>query len=428
MDYWAYKWSDLLLVSSRRLRSNAMWSFYNWIRASVASNKPWDQFVRELLVSSGNSRENGALNYYVLHKNPIELTENVTKAFLGITITCARCHNHPLEKWTQKDYYQMANLFSRISLKNGAEPGDTIVYTGVAGEVSHPKLGKPLPPRPLDGEPLDFNASKDRRRHLAEWLTSVKNPYFARALVNKAWANFMRRGLVEAVDDVRATNPASNEELFAALTKDFTDHGFDVKRLIRSVMNSAAYQRASTTTPTNEKDDRYYSHYLIRRLPAEVILDAISQVARVPTRFEGYPPGTRALQLPDSQVNSYFLTVFGRPPRVISDSAERMHEPTITQALHVINGETLNQMLQAKDGAIDMFLKLGLSDAKIIEHLYLSEFSRPPSDQERAEILAALEQAKKAAAADPLEKEPRRKPLEDLMWAMLTGKEFLFNH
>jgi len=428
VDYWAYKWSDLLLVSSRRLRSNAMWSYYNWIRASVASNKPWDQFARDILVSSGNSRENGALNYFVLHKNPIELSENVTKAFLGLGITCARCHNHPLEKWTQRDYYQMANLFSRISLKNGAEAGDTIVYSSPTGEVILPRLGKPLAPRPLDGKPLDFNDPKDRRRHLAEWLASAENPYFARSLVNRVWQNFLGRGLVEPADDVRATNPASNEELFAALTKDFTDHNFDVKRLIRAIMNSAAYQRSSATTAANEKDEKYYSHYILKRLPAEVILDSIAQVTRVATRFEGYPAGTRALQLPDSQVNSYFLTVFGRPPRTLSDSAERQHEPTITQALHVINGETLNQMLSSKDGTIEMFLKLGLSDGKALEHLYLAAFSRPPTAQERADILAALAEARVATAKDPLEKEPRRKPLEDLMWAMLTGKEFLFNH
>jgi len=428
VDYWAYKWSDLLLVSSRRLRSNAMWSFYNWVRDGVAKNRPWDQFVRELLVSSGNSRENGSLNYYVLHKNPIDLTENITQAFMGLRITCARCHNHPLEKWTQRDYYQMTSLVSRIGMKNGSEPGDTIVYTNPTGETNHPRLGRPLPPRPLDGQELASGAAKDRREHLAEWLTSADNPYFARAVVNKVWHNFMGRGLVDPVDDVRATNPASNEELFAALTKDFTGGGFDVRRLIRTILNSAAYQRSSASNATNENDDRYYSRYLLKRLPAEVILDAITQVARVPSRFDGYPAGTRALELPDSQVNSYFLTVFGRPTRTIADAAERQHEPTITQALHVINGDTLNQMLRARDGAIDMFLKLGLSDGKVIEHLYLSAFSRYPTAEEKAEVLAALAEATKAGAADPLEKEPRRKPLEDLMWAMLTGKEFLFNH
>jgi hypothetical protein len=428
VDYWAYKWSDLLLVSSKRLRANAMWSFYNWVRASVETNKPWDQFAREIVTSSGDTLQNGALNYYVLHKNPIDLTENITKAFLGFAITCARCHNHPLEKWTQKDYYQMVNLVARIGEKNGAEPGDVVVYSSPTGDVNYPKLGRPLDPRPLDGQPLPLNSLQDRRQVLAKWLTSPENPYFARALVNRAWKNFMGRGLVEPVDDLRSTNPTSNEELFAALTKDFIAHGFDVKHVIRTVMNSAAYQRASTVNKTNEQAEKYYSHYIIKRLPAEVILDAISGVTRVPTQFQGYPVGTRALELPDSQVNSYFLTVFGRPPRVNTDASERMHEPTITQALHVINGETLNRMLEAKDGAIDMFLKLGLSDSRALDYLYMSAFSRPPTVQERSEILAALAKAEKVSAANPLEKEPRRKPMEDLMWAVLTGKEFLFNH
>ena len=428
VDYWAYKWSDLLLVSSRDLAPSAMWSYYRWIRESVERNKPWDQFVRQILTATGNSRHNGALNYYQLHRNPIDLAENVTLAFMGLRITCARCHNHPLEKWTQNDYYQFTNLVSRVSQKNGAEPGDVVVYRSPAGEVNHPKLGKPLPPRPLDGEPLALDSEEDRRRHLADWLTSSDNTAFARAVINKIWANFMGRGVVDPVDDMRATNPASNEKLLAALTEDFIGHQFDVKHLIRRIMNSATYQRSSRTNETNEMDGKYYSHYIVRRLPAEVVLDAISQVARVPTQFSGYPEGTRALQLPDTQVNSFFLEVFGRPPRINVDAAEREHAPTIKQALHVINGDTLNQMLRADDGAIDMFLKLGLSDRKILDHLYLSALSRYPSERESEALLAVLEEAEQETLTDPLERDARRKPLEDLMWAMLTGKEFLFNH
>ena len=428
VDYWAYKWSDLLLVSSRDLAPSAMWSYYHWIRESVENNKPWDRFVREILTSTGNSRQNGALNYYQLHRNTIDLAENVTLAFMGLRITCARCHNHPLEKWTQNDYYQFANLLSRISQKNGAEPGDVVVYRSPAGEMNHPKLGKPLPPRPLDGEPLALDDEKDRRRHLADWLTSPDNAHFARAVVNKIWANFMGRGVVDPVDDMRATNPASNEKLLAALTGDFVEHGYNVKHLVRRIMTSARYQRSSRTNETNANDDKYYSHYIVRRLPAEVVLDAISQVARAPTRFSGYPEGTRALQLPDTQVNSFFLEVFGRPPRINVDAAEREHAPTIKQALHVINGDTLNQMLRADDGAIDMFLKLGLSDKKVLEHLYLSALSRYPTPRENEALLGVLEEAERETSADPLERDPRRKPLEDLMWAMLTGKEFLFNH
>ena len=428
VDYWAYKWSDLLLVSSRDLGSSAMWSYYRWVRENVEKNTPWDQFVRQILTSTGNSRIKGELNYYQLHRNTIELAENVTQAFMGLRITCARCHNHPLEKWTQKDYYQFANLVSRVAQKGGTGDGDVVVYRSPAGDINHPKLGKPLPPRPLDGEELALEGAADRRQHLADWLTSADNPYFARAVVNKIWANFMGRGIVHPFDDMRASNPASNEKLLTALTNDFIEHRFDVKHLIRRIMLSATYQRSSRKNKTNADDEVYYSHYIVRRLPAEVVLDAVSEVTRVPTRFSGYPEGTRALQLPDTQVSSYFLTVFGRPPRINVDAAEREHAPTIKQALHVINGDTLNNMLRDEEGAIEMFLKLGLSNPKILDHLYLSALSRYPTAAERQALIAALDEAEKETAADPLERDPRRKPLEDLMWAMLTGKEFLFNH
>ena len=428
IDYWAYKWSDLLLVSSRDLGNTAMWSYYRWVRDSVAKNTPWDRFVRQVLTSTGNSRVKGELNYYQLHRNTIELAENVTQAFLGLRITCARCHNHPLEKWTQNDYYQFANLVSRVAQKNGTGEGDVVVYRSPSGDINHPKLGKPLPPRPLDGEELALDSSKDRRQHLADWLTSAENPYFSRAVVNKIWANFLGRGIVDPVDDMRATNPASNEKLLTALTKDFIEHNFDVKHLVRRIMLSATYQRSSKANATNAGDEVYYSRYIVRRLPAEVVLDAVSQVARVPTRFSGYPEGTHAIQLPDTQVNSFFLTVFGRPPRVNVDAAEREHAPTIKQALHVINGDTLNNMLRDEEGAIEMFLKLGLSNPKILDHLYLSALSRYPTKQEKEALVRVLDEAEQATRADPLERDPRRKPLEDLMWAMLTGKEFLFNH
>src|SRR5579864_155689 len=231
VDYWAYKWSDLLLVSSRKLRTNSMWAVYNWIRDSVKTNKPWNKFADEIFTENGNTRQMGALNYYVLHKDPIDIAENVTLAFMGQRLTCARCHNHPLEKWTQTQYYEFANLFSRVGLKNGDEAGDIIVFAKASGDINHPRLLKPLPPTPLDGQPLSVDSPANRREHFARWLTDPKNPYFARAIVNRVFANFMGRGLVDPVDDLRATNPASNEELFAALAKDFVAHGYDVKHL-----------------------------------------------------------------------------------------------------------------------------------------------------------------------------------------------------
>ena len=426
VDYWAYKWSDLLLVSSRSLQSNAMWAYYNWIRASVAANKPWDVLTREILTASGNALSNGAANYYVLHKNPVDVTENVAVTFMGFSITCARCHNHPLERWTQKDYYQMANLFSRVAIKNGSERGDIIVYPARTGEINHPRLNAPLAPRPLDGRPLALDSEQDRRHYFADWLVAPDNPFFARAVVNRVWKNFMGRGLVEAVDDIRDANPPSNPELLAALTRDFVARGFDVKQLARTIMNSATYQLTSAPAGANAADVKYHSHYLARRLPAEVILDAIGQVTGVREDFPGYP-GRRALQLPDAAVDSYFLTAFGRPPRVTAADSERQQEPSITQALHVINGDTINRKLRAADGLIAQLA--GADNRTAIERLYLAALSRPPTAAELYGLGQAMDEAmtRDRDAPGPASS-ARRRVLEDLAWAILTGTEFLFNH
>ena len=424
VDYWAYKWSDLMLVSSRKLRPAAMFAFYNWIHDSVKTNRPWDQFARDIFTGSGSSKENGALNYYVLHKDPIDLTETTTQAFLGQRLTCARCHNHPLEKWTQKQYYQMASLFARVGQKQGGDPAETLIFAKPNGEVLHPRLLRPMAPTPLDGVALAWDSEADRRAHFAKWLTDAKNPYFAANLVNRVWANFMGRGLKDPMDDLRATNPASNEELFEALTQEFVRSGFDVKKLIRLVMLSGAYQLASEANATNQSDNKYYSKYVIRRLPAEVLLDAMSQVSGVPTAFPGAPAGTRAMQLPDVRVASQFLDVFGRPKRVICDVGERTSDPSISQALHVINGETLNKKLGQADGNVALLVKLGLPDSKLLDHLMLSAVSRYPTETERAELLGALTKARAARSSV----EARRQSAEDLFWAVLTSKEFLFNY
>jgi hypothetical protein len=428
VDYWAYKWSDLLLVSSKRLNSTAMWAFYDWIRESVKQNKPWDKFAREIFLSSGSTRQNGALNYFVLHKDTIELAENATQAFLGQRITCARCHNHPLEKWTQTQYYEMANLFARVGVKNGTGPGDNVIFAKTSGDINHPRLAKPLPPTPLDGKSVPIDSPEDRRIVFANWLTGSTNTMFARTVVNRVWANFMGRGLVDPVDDLRASNPASNEELLAALSKDFVDHGYDVQRLIRTIMNSGVYQLSSEANATNQSDNTYYSKHIVRRLAAEVILDAMSQVTGAPTAFSGYPPGTRALQLPDTQVKSEFLTSFGRPARNICDAGERSSDPTVGQALHIINGDTLNKKLSAPEGTIALFLKLGLSDRRILDHMFLSAYSRYPSEAERQVLMAALDKSRLAKGTEEVRRDARRQALEDMVWAMLTSKEFLFSH
>lgn len=431
-DYWAYKWSDLLLVSSRKLRTNNMWAFYNWIRDSVKANKPWDQFARDIFTGAGSSRENGALNYFVQHKDVIELSENVTQAFLGQRLTCARCHNHPLEKWTQKQYYQFANLFARVGLKNGDSAGEFIIYPKQTGDVNHPRLLRPLAPTPLDGAPAALDNPADRRIAFAAWLTSPKNEYFARNIVNRVWGNFFGRGLVHPVDDVRATNPASNEELFDAVVKDFIAHGYDIRHLIRTIANSSTYQLSSEANATNQNDNVFYSKYIVKRLPGEVILDAMSQVTGVPSSFAGYPMGTRAMQLPDVRVQSQFLSSFGRPERIICDAGERSVDPSIAQALHVINGVTLNKKLSAPGGALAMLQKLGLSDARVMEHLILAAFGRYPTETERTTLAGALTEARSAArtqgAAAGTIREERTQALEDMAWALLTSKEFLFNH
>jgi hypothetical protein len=434
VDYWAYKWSDLLLITSRRLPQPAVWSFYQHVRQSVATNKPWDRFTREIITASGGSLQNGAANYFVLHKDISDLSEATAVTFLGTSITCARCHNHPLEKWTQDQYWAMANLFGRVSLKNGERPGDVVVQSQPSGEVPHLRRGVPMLPTPLDGKPLAFDSPIDRRAYLADWLTSPENPYFAKALVNRVWRNFMGRGLVEAEDDLRQTNPPTNAELFDALARDFVDHKYDVKQLIRTVMNSAAYQRSSQPVKGNESDDRFYSRYLIRRLSAEVILDAYSQVTAVPTPFTqvgsgtggrqnygGYPLGTRALQLPDSLIVSQFLDAFGRPERTATCSCERQQGSSVGQALHVNNGKTLNDKIRAKDSRVELWLKENISDTEAIKRIFFLALCREPTAAEMAKFTGFLA----AGTADP--ETGRRGAIEDLFWSVLASKEFAFN-
>jgi hypothetical protein len=430
IDYWTYKWSDLMLVTvgnadnpgGNKLTPGAVRSFYNWIRDSVARNKPWNQMVREMYTATGSSRDIGGLNFYQLHKDPVRLTENTTVAFMGLRITCARCHNHPLEKYTQVDYYKMANLFARVRQKAGDAPGEIIVYNDSYGDIAHPRLNKPLPPAPLEGQEIQLDAP-ERRELLADWLTSPKNLSFSRTIVNRVWANFMGRGLVDPVDDLRSTNPPSNHPLMDALVEDFVKHEYDIKYLAGVIMSSATYQRTWRTNPTNVNDDRYYSHYLVKRLPAEVMLDVISQITGVPTPFEDFPLGTRALQLPDTAIESYFLDAFGRPERTSTCECERDPQPNLRQALHIINGDTINKKLSAPGSLTDMAVKLGFSNSKFVEHLYLSAFSRYPTEPEQSAALRALQEACGSDHA-----QSRKEALEDFAWAMLTGKEFIFNH
>lgn len=424
VDYWAYQWSDLLLVSGERLRPQAVKSYYDWIRQEVAANTPWNQLVRKVVTASGSTFENGAANFYALHQDPQDMAETVSMAFLGMSINCARCHDHPLEKWTNDDYYGMASLFARVRGKGwGGDfrggDGNRTIYVASNGELIQPRTGKPQPPRPLDGIELSFDDSRDRREALADWLTAPENPYFTRAIVNRVWANFLGVGIVEQVDDLRLTNPPSNPQLLEALATDLVRNGYDLKSLMRLILQSETYQRSQEVLPTNAADERFYARYYPRRLSAEVLLDAASQVTGVASGFKDQPAGTRAIQLADASIDSYFLDTFGRPERVLTCTCERADEPSMTQVLHLTNGKTLQEKLESTDGALTKLLDAKTPDAEIVDHLYLSALTRYPTDDERQRVLQLV--------AETPESE-RRLAWEDLYWSVLTSREFLFQH
>lgn len=418
VDYWTYKWSDLLLVNSEKLPPPAMWSYYRWIRNQVAANTPWNEFARQLVTATGSTLENGAANFFVLHQDPPDLAETTSVAFLGMSINCAKCHNHPLEKWTNDQYYGMASLFARVRSKEASGTGNRIVYPVTSGEWMQPRTGAPQLPTPLDGEPVPFEAEADRRVHLAHWLTSPENPYFTRAIVNRVWANFFGVGLVESVDDLRLTNPPSNEKLLAATANYLVEQKYDLKALMRTILQSSTYARSSQPLPENMADTRFYSRYYPRRMMAEVLLDALSQATGATTSFSGYAAGTRAIELPDVNVASYFLQSFGRPERELTCECERTAEPSMVQVLHLSNGDTLNQKLEAKDNRLARLIEANRSDAEIIDEAYLAALSRYPTDAEKSRLAEALA----SAGAD------RRLLIEDLYWSILSSKEFLFNH
>ncbi len=431
VDYWSYKWSDLFLVSSKNLAKPVMWSFYRFIRASVSENRPWDEFAREILTAKGNSLENGPANYFAIHRDPIELAENASMAFLGLSLTCARCHNHPMEKWTQDEYYGFANLFGRVKLKDGDQGlGDVAVIPASTGEIIHPRRGVPMPPKPLDAAPIPLDETGDRREVLADWMKSPENPYFSAAIVNRVWANFFGRGLVDPEDDLRATNPPSDRDLMDWLVADFRENHFDVQHLIRTIMNSAAYQRSSVPVPGNTNDSKFLSHYTPKRLPAEVLLDAISTVTGVSSSFSGYPEDWRALQLPDVQVSNNFLDSFGRPVRNDTCSCERSEEPSLAQALQLANGSTLNEKLRDESGSVAAIAKSDRPFEEVLDHLFKAALSRGPTESEMSRLLGLLDSsiADAAPSSEDERGKARRAAIEDVYWAILTGNEFLFNH
>jgi hypothetical protein len=419
--YWTLKWSDLLRNTSNGQAADEqrMWAMHNWIRDSFRENKSFDQFARELVTAKGSIYSSGPASYYRIFGNSSDLAEATAQLFLGVQLQCAKCHHHPFEVYSQDDYYSFAAFFSRVGTKNSEEFGlfgrESVVMVRSSGEARNPRTGQVMPPAPLAGEPLDHEL--DRRIPLAEWLTSPDNTGFARSVVNRYVSYLLGRGLVEPVDDMRATNPPTNPALMDALAEQFVTDGFDLKLLIRNIMNSRLYQLDSQPTAQNASDEKFYSHYLVKRIPAESLLDAIDAVTGVQTKFKSLPPGTLAIELPDGEYPNYFLNTFGKPRRVSVCECERMPDENLGQALHTLNGDILAGKIADQNGRVAEWLATDKTDDEIIREMYLVVLNRPASDSEVA------------TARQFLEDSPDRKVFyEDLLWALINSKQFLFVH
>ncbi len=421
VDFWALKWGDLLRINRDALNERGMWSFHNWVRAQLRDNRPIDEMVRDIVTAEGSTYTEGPANYFLTANNAADWAETTSQLFLGVRIGCAKCHHHPFEKWSQDDYYGMAAFFVRLGTKNSQEFGifgrEKVVYLKSTGEQTHPRKGGVVKARPLDG--VELNDPIDRRVKLAEWMTAANNPFFAKNIVNRFWGYTMGRGLVEPIDDVRATNPASNPELLDALAADFVKHKYDLKHLLRTIMNSRAYQLSSIKLPGNEGDaaNVHYTRFTVRRLTAEQMADALDFATGTREKYPGMPLGTRAIQLPDSGVKSYLLDVFGRPPRQITCECERTTQPNIAQALHLLNGDALNKKIANAGGRIETLLKAKKTNEQIVEELYLVTLSRSPNQDE---IDRAGRWIREGGSP--------REGLQDVLWALLNSREFMFNH
>ena len=433
VDYWAMAWGELF--QNRRERDQdkrgrkGVRDFAHWLREQVRADRPWDEVVRDVLTARGPLSNEPAGGYFLVNRKPEDLAEAAAQAILGTRIQCAKCHNHPLERYTQDDYYGMAAYFSRVKLDGKQTDLGPSVDVGTPGRrrkqagdgvgINQPRTGKFLPPRPLDHSGAKLEPGQDPREALADWITAPGNPLFARSIVNRVWRKFFAVGLIEPVDDLRATNPATNEPLLEALRADLVAHGYDLKRLMRLIVESRAYALTSETLPTNAADRAFFSHYYPRRLPAEVLADALAEFTGVPEAYEGQALGLRAVQLPDPEVPNDLLEAFGRPGRVTACACERTADVTMPQVLHLMNGENLNRRLADPEGRIAGLLKSGQSDREVVDALFLAALSRKPSDSQWEAVQSAL-------AGTGLDERPA--VFRDLAWALVNSKEFLFGH
>lgn len=411
-DYWALVWADILLVDRQKLGERGAYELHHWLREQFAANRRYDEWVGELITATGNSGTNGPVNLFRAAETPEELTRTVSQAFLGVRMECAQCHHHPFEKWSQDDFYGFAGYFNGLERRVIAPHRVFVHHTGLK-ESRIPFSNKLVQVRPLDG--ITVNASEgDPRRELARWLVAAENPWFAKLAANRLWKHFLGRGLVEPEDDLRSTNPATNKPLLTLLSQSLIDQNFDLKSLMRQILNSRTYQLASSTNASNADDEQNFSHHYVRRLPAEVLLDAISEATGEPEHFPGRPQGTRAIELWDNRLPSYFLEIFGRPERTSPCECGRTSEPTMSQALHLMNAPEVETKISSTDGRVAQLLKSKVETALMVDELCLATLGRFPRDSERqlAERLFATAPPKQAA--------------EDFLWTLLNSYDFLF--
>ncbi|MEO1526286.1 MAG: DUF1549 and DUF1553 domain-containing protein [Planctomycetota bacterium] len=416
-EIWAMKFAQLLMIkSTNQVSYKSAFLYSNWLTDKFARNVPIDEMVRDLLTSTGGTFTSPGTNFYQIERDTLKTAENVAQVFMGIRTQCAQCHNHPFDRWTMDDYYGFASFFSQIGRKGAEDYREQVVYNRGGGEVNHLVTKKPVPPKFLGGDSPETRG-KDRRAVVAEWMTSDQNPFFSRSIANRVWAHYMGVGIVEPVDDIRVSNPASNPELFDELGKKLVEYEFDFRRLVRDICNSRAYQRTSATNETNEHDNRNYAHAVIRRVPAESLLDCICQVTEAPDKFQGLPLGARAVQIADGRTTNYFLTTFGRAPRATVCDCEATTAPSLSQALHLLNGSSVSQKVAA-GGKVNKWMKEEkLTEQQVIERIYVRCLCRKPTQEEVASLLPKVDEAENKVHA-----------LEDIFWAVLNSREFVFNH
>ena len=417
VELWVMRWAEILQIRSQGndVSPKAALLYHQWLDRRIAANEPIDRMVRDLLTATGGTFDNPPTNYFQLERNTLKIAENVAQAFLGMRIQCAQCHNHPFDRWTMDDYYGFANFFAQIGRKQGEDPRETIVFNSGGGDVKHPVGGRVIPPKFLGGDTPDC-VGKDRREVMAAWLTGPENSFFSQNLVNIVWAHFFGPGLINDVDDVRISNPPVNKELLEELARRFVEYKYDFKKLVRDICTSHTYQRSTKTNESNASDERNFSHALLRRVRAEVLLDMVTSVTDTKNKFSGLPLGARAVQIADGNTSTYFLTTFGRASRGTVCSCEVRMEPNLSQALHLLNGDTVQGKIQ-QGGLVKRLLDAGQPPEAIIDEIYRRSLTRLPTEKEKNGLMAIVREE-----ANP------QQALEDGFWAILNSREFVFNH